>query len=122
MSAVGLPVAPLRGRPARPVMFYVVTRMDVHGRLAARSPLRLLGWGSGCRVVFRVVESCVVVARSASGVAVSGQGRLRVPVALRKVVGLGAGDQVLMVANRADEVIAVYPASALDILLPVGSR
>jgi hypothetical protein len=109
-----LPVARLRVRPARTGTFYVVTRMDVSGRLAARSPLRLLGWEPGCSVVLRIADGCVVVSRSDSGVTVAGQGCLRLPASVRRVFALGAGDQVLMAVDPRNDMVVLYPASMLD--------
>lgn len=63
----GLPV-PVMGRPMPAgTGLFVSTTVDIHGRLADRSPLRRLGWTAGSPVSFRVVEGLVVIVTSVFG-------------------------------------------------------
>src|SRR4051794_11457916 len=62
MSRPSMPMPDLlQPRFVRPV-HYSVTVVDGHGRIAARSPLRLLGWKPGAVIAFTVDASRLITA------------------------------------------------------------
>jgi AbrB family looped-hinge helix DNA binding protein len=110
-----LPLAQLvrAGRPAN--LHYAVTTVDVNGRVADRSLLRRLGWLPGHRIVFGVVSGALLVlSGSDGGHAVSRQGRIRLPAALRCSFNVQAGDRLLLNAIPDRGLLVVYTASAVD--------
>lgn len=115
LPARGLPVAHLV-RPARNASLHlVVTTVDGRGRLADRSPLRMLGWTAGQPVaVSLAVSALVIVVRAGGSQAITGQGHLRLPVAIRRVCRLETGDRVLVVACPQQGLLAVYPMATVE--------
>ena len=94
-------------------MYYVVSAVDDRGRLGDTTAAMLLGWTAGMPVSFSVLPggTGLVVTRGGNRT-LTGRGRLLLPVAVRRVLHLEAGDRVL-VAGHADRLI-VYTMATLD--------
>jgi bifunctional DNA-binding transcriptional regulator/antitoxin component of YhaV-PrlF toxin-antitoxin module len=95
--------------------------VDCRGRVAERAVLAAVGWAAGTRLEFRQVAGVLLVRAQPAGVfEVTAQGHLRLPASVRRCCGLSPGDRVLLAADAARGVLAVYPPAALDALLAAG--
>ncbi len=86
----GLPIARLFSPERDSSAYYVVTTIDGRGRLADRSPLRILQWRPGLPVAVSVV---------------------------RHACHFKAGDRLLMAACPDRGLLVAYPMSALDAMV-----
>jgi hypothetical protein len=76
---------------------YVVTTVDVRGRMADRSSMRLLDWLPGQSVEATISGgAALIVPRHGTPSAVTRQGHLRLPLAMRRALRIGAGDRLLL--------------------------
>lgn len=113
----GLPVAQFPAPTSAGSTYYVVTTTDQGGRLADHSPLQLLGWPPGATVSVRIRQNRFVVVKLGSGPhALTGQGHLRLPLAVRRFCRIEAGDR-LLVAVSGD--LAGLTICSTDILDPI---
>jgi hypothetical protein len=113
----GLPVTPLLTYPPETSSHYVVTAVDARGRLADASPVRKLAWAPGTPVTLHVVRGQVVVAtrsRTAGRHAITRQGHLRLPAAVRHACRLRVGARVLVAAHPGPGVLVVFTTRVLD--------
>ncbi|WP_134666070.1 MULTISPECIES: hypothetical protein [unclassified Amycolatopsis] len=109
-----LPVATLL-EPEGGTLYFVVTTIDSRGRLADRSPLRVLGWTPDCTITITTVGRAVIVAtRSAGPDAVTRQGHLRLPARVRHACRLSTGARLLVAASPDRDLLAAYPASSVE--------
>jgi hypothetical protein len=98
--------------------YYTVSAIDVWGRLADRSPLRVLQWRPGHPIAVSVVrETVVIVARHDGHESITGQGHLRLPAPIRHVLRVHAGDRLLLVACPGQGLLVAYTMSALDAMV-----
>ncbi|WP_245589419.1 hypothetical protein [Amycolatopsis balhimycina] len=75
-----LPVATLIERAPQTMAYYAVTTVDSRGRLADRSPLRVLGWSPLSRVSIETVKGELILIRRCDGPdTITGQGHVRLP-------------------------------------------
>ena len=113
-----LPVARLVSPRPMSTAYYAVSAIDVWGRLADRSPLRVLQWRPGHPIAISVVhEAVVIVARPDGHESITGQGHLRLPAPVRHLLRLQAGDRLLLVACPDRGLLVAYPTSALDAMV-----
>jgi hypothetical protein len=111
-----LPTLPSQGRGS--ATHHVVTAMDSRGRLADRSSLRVLHWGSGLRLDISSVHGVViVVARGGGGHTVTRQGHLRLPLPIRRSCGLNGGDRLLLVAFPDRGLLLAYTTAAVNAMI-----
>ena len=114
----GLPMARLASLVREGSAYYAVTTVDHRGRLADRSPLRILRWSPGLPITSVVLPGAVVMAAQRGGrEAVTRQGHLRLPADLRHALQLKAGDQLLVAAHPDRGLLVVYTMSALDAMV-----
>lgn len=117
-SPRALPVAPVLARPRTSGAYFTATTVDNRGRLADRSPLRVLGWTPKTQVSFKVRPGGVLVAaRSSSPYTVTSQGHLRLPAAVRHALRLLPGARVLVIVLPGSDFLAIYTAPALEALV-----
>lgn len=110
-----LPVATLLEPVQGGTLYFVVTTIDSRGRLADRSPLRVLGWNPDCTITITTVGRAVIVAtRSAGPDAVTRQGHLRLPARVRHACHLGTGARLLVAASPDRDLLAAYPVSSVE--------
>lgn len=77
-TAPGLPMARLDRRAAESTSRYVVTAVDVRGRLGDRSGLRAMDWAPGHRISVHVTaEMAIITGRADGPSAITRQGHLR---------------------------------------------
>ena len=116
----GLPVAQLPARTRSSSSYYAVTTVDNRGRLADRSPLRVLGWPAETPISITVVQALIViVARDGGTEAITRQGHLRLPAAVRHRCRLDPGARLLLAAWPERDLLLACTAAALDaVLLP----
>jgi len=114
----GLPIARLFSPERDSSAYYVVTTIDGRGRLADRSPLRILQWRPGLPVAVSVVAGAVVVVPQRGGrEKITRQGHLRLPLPVRHACHFKAGDRLLMAACPDRGLLVAYPMSALDAMV-----
>jgi hypothetical protein len=107
-----LPAPPLVSK--RGVVFGMCA-LDDKGRISDSRVVAALGWEPGLRVSFSVALGVVVVvADDDGGQAVCGRGCLRVPVGLRRAVGIGRRERVLLAALTGPGRLIVHPVVQLD--------
>ena len=96
----GLPLARLVAPSHAPLAYCVVTPVDDRGRLADRSPLKVLRWRPGLSVAVSVLRAAVlvVVPHRDGQHAITRQGYLRLPVSVRHACRLEASGRLLLVA------------------------
>lgn len=117
-SRTGLPMPALRPVQAAETVFCAVTTVDARGRLADRSPARVLGWSPGQQLAASILAGVVrLEAVQAGGLTVTKQGHVRLPSETRHAVGLSTGDRVLAVARTDLGVVMVYPMPVVAELL-----
>jgi hypothetical protein len=98
--------------------YCAVTAVDDRGRVCDRTPLKVLGWGSGTPVTIVMLPAAgVAVVRRGGAAAVTRQGHLRIPADLRHGLRIGPGDRLLVVAHPADDVLVAYTPSAIDAMV-----
>ncbi|WBB52363.1 AbrB/MazE/SpoVT family DNA-binding domain-containing protein [Verrucosispora sp. WMMD573] len=82
-----------------------------------------MGWEPGVRLDIRQGGNVIVVRRDRQGAfTVTGQGHLLLPAAVRHWCGLAAGQHVLLTADRAANLLVVYPPIALDEMVAQAER
>jgi hypothetical protein len=92
--------------------------VDCRGRVADHAVLAALGWVAGTRLEIRETGGLLLVRAHPHGVfAVTGQGHLRLPAAVRRRCSLLPGDRVLLAADPAAGLLAVHPPAALDAMV-----
>jgi len=117
-AAPGLPMARLDRRPDDSSSHYVVTAVDVRGRLADRFGLQALAWTPGYLITIQVTLAVAIVKGCADGQhAIIRQGHLRLRASARHALGLAAGDGVLLVARPEHDLLVIYPIPVLDAML-----
>jgi bifunctional DNA-binding transcriptional regulator/antitoxin component of YhaV-PrlF toxin-antitoxin module len=101
------------------VAYCTVTAIDGSGRLADRSPVRVLGWNAGSRIDVTVHGGIGRVRLAPDGrQSVTAHGYLRLPAGVRHLLGLGGGDRVLIAAQLEEDAALVYPMPVVVRLLP----
>jgi hypothetical protein len=118
-TARGLPVARLISPIQHSLTHYAVTTMDIWGRLADRSSLRVLQWRPGRPVTISIVDGAVVVAacHRLGRSSITRQGHLRLPASVRHQCRLDAGDRLLLVACPDRGLLLAYPTPVLDTMV-----
>lgn len=114
----GLPIGPLatpeRGDSAR----YVLTTIDARGRLADRSTMRVLQWDPGKPIKIMAAPGAVLVFPRPDGPdAITQQGHLRLPTAVRYSLGLKARDRLLVVGFPDLGFLVTYTMTTLDAMI-----
>ncbi|MCX4098021.1 AbrB/MazE/SpoVT family DNA-binding domain-containing protein [Nocardia sp. alder85J] len=69
-----------------------------NGRIAERAVLGSLGWASGTPIDIRVVRPGILAVETPGGYAISRNGQLQIPAAIRRSAGLQIGHRVLLAA------------------------
>ena len=101
---------------------YAMSAVDKAGRVADRNVVQALGWPPRTRVDVGVRKGLIVVASAADGLGrLDGDGRLILPLVVRRRCGLVAGARLLLAADVSRAVLTGYPAAVLDRLLGVGA-
>jgi len=97
---------------------YVVTSVDVHGRIGDRTPLRRLGWEPGQPVSISLAGRAIVVGNEpGSPATVTRQGYLRLPASVRHTLRLQPGDRLLVASHFDAGKLVAYPTAVLDQML-----
>jgi hypothetical protein len=110
-----LPLPQLLPLPRAGSLRYSLGRIDLSGRVSARSLLGELGWHAGQALQFAVVENTVVAHLDPTGSFLVPDALVVVlPAAIRRRCGYLAGEQVLLVADPAHGVLVVHPLASLD--------
>lgn len=112
-------------RPA----YYTVTVVDGHGRIAATSPLRTLGWTPGTVLAFGVDANRLITVTRTEGSSqpantaprreIGPRGHLNLPATTRRRAGIVTGDRLLIAADTNTDILWVLPPQALALILHV---
>ena len=114
-AIVGLPIAQLSDATEAVSTYYAVSAVDARGRLAARTPVQVLGWAPHQKIAVSFVEGIVVVTRHANGYrSITRQGHLHLPAPIMRRLRLGVGDRMLLAACPGSDLLAAFTLSALD--------
>jgi predicted short-subunit dehydrogenase-like oxidoreductase (DUF2520 family) len=96
---------------------YAMSAVDVHGRVAAQSVVHALRWKPMTRLAMRERAGLILVtADQAGAAAVTREGHLRVPPALRSWCTLSPGSRVLLAANPDAGHLVIHPPADLDVM------
>ncbi|GAA2536798.1 hypothetical protein [Pseudonocardia hydrocarbonoxydans] len=118
----GVPLDELTVAAADPALHCVVTTADRVGRLAARAPLRRLGWDRRTSVRFHIDGGVItVVADPSSASSITMQGHLRLPLAVRRRSRLAAGARLLLVAWPDSGTLVVCTMAVVEQMILAGS-
>jgi bifunctional DNA-binding transcriptional regulator/antitoxin component of YhaV-PrlF toxin-antitoxin module len=127
MSRLGMPVPDLLQRRFVRPAHYVVTVVDGHGRIAAMSPLRTLGWKPGTVIAFTVDASRLITATRIEGPAqrgdtaprreITARGHLNLPLTTRRRADVVTGDRLLIAADTDTHLLWVIPSKTLALIL-----
>jgi hypothetical protein len=114
----GLPLPRLASPGSGSATYCVVTTIDGRGRLADRSPLRILQWRPGRRVDMSLAQGAVIVlARRTGDHAVTRQGYLRLPVPIRRLSRLNSGDRMLLAAFADRGLLVAYTMPTVNAMI-----
>lgn len=114
----GRPVMPSLPVPRSQSMAYDLAAIDQWGRIIARTAMKAMGWPPGTRISYRENAGLVLVVNDQNGdYAVSDQGHLRLPYALRQWHGLHAGTRMLVVGDPEGQGLVIHLPSALDAMI-----
>lgn len=114
-GTAGLPIAQLLDTLQGVSTYYAVSTVDVRGRLAARTPVNVLGWAPQQKIAVSLVHGLVVATRQVNGyLSITRQGHLRLPSAVVRRLRVGVGDRMLLAACPESDLLAAFNMSALD--------
>lgn len=110
-SPISLPPLPVPPR-ASSALVLDMARPDASGRVCVRGLMRALGWTPGHRLDLTIVAQAVVLTTSTTGQhAVTAQRSVKLPAAVRRLVGMRRGEPVLLAACPADDILVAVSAS-----------
>jgi hypothetical protein len=94
---------------------YGIARIDASGRICERAIIAALGWAGGDRLTSTADAGVVTARRDPGGmVTMPASGYITIPAALRRRCGLAPGDQVLLAAVPAADLLAAYSFAVVD--------
>ncbi|HEY8883269.1 MAG TPA: AbrB/MazE/SpoVT family DNA-binding domain-containing protein [Dermatophilaceae bacterium] len=104
--------------PAPPRCAHALTAIDDHGRTRPGGLVAPLAWTPKTPLVCAVTDAAAVLTADPSGVPLlDPQGRLCLPLAARRALGLAPGSRVLLTVSPGR--LTVQPATVLDTLTAV---
>ncbi len=100
-------------------MIYAIRPVHENGYASISIISADMGWRDGESLSWLVVGGLIVVSRNeiGPGRTATNLGRLTVPVAARRAVGVEVGDQLFIAADPASGLLIIYPPRLLDALL-----
>lgn len=111
----GLPMLDLLDNRADGARYWAVTAINDRGRLADRTPLKVLGWNAGTPVTISPIPEHGIVRVHRTGPdAVTRQGFLRLPASVRYACRIFSWERLLVMANAANDVLVLYTPFAID--------
>ncbi|MBO3736558.1 hypothetical protein [Actinoplanes flavus] len=114
VSRKPLPLPEAPPPPRRDVVFGMCA-VDSKGRISDTRAMATLGWEAGLRVSFTVAHKVIVInADDAGGQGVCGRHCLRLPSSMRRAVGIGVKERVLLAAIPDPGLLVVHPLVQLD--------
>jgi hypothetical protein len=113
-----LPLAALVGSRPTATVFWTVTSVDDRGRVADRTPLKVLHWEPTVPVTISVEETAgTVTVRPGGTSAITRQGYLRLPATVRHACRIRAGDRLLVGAYPDAAVLFAFTPAAVDAMV-----
>jgi hypothetical protein len=114
----GLPMPVVPALYKTDVAYCVITTIDGSGRLADRSAVRALGWRPASRLEVSVDGGVGRVTPAGDGrLSVAMHGHVRLPAAVRHLLGVTGGDRVLVATRPEQDAVLVYPMPVVIRLL-----
>ena len=109
-----LPVAALIAQRDRSPV-YGLAAVDSRGRVADHLVVQALGWQRGTPLTTLMTGGLILVTATEDGqLAVSSQGRVHLPAAVRHACRIVPGDRVLLAAEPDEGVLVVHPPATID--------
>jgi hypothetical protein len=116
--ARALPLTRLQRLPREASMLYGIGRVDSSGRVANREIIEALHWLPGNRLEVVLMSSAIVIRACPDGLMrVPQRPCIVIPRPARTLHRIETGDQVLLAAAPAYDVVIVHTLSALDDML-----
>ena len=113
-----LPLAVLVSGRHTATVFWTVTSVDDRGRIADRTPLKVLRWEPSMPVTISVEETAgTVIVRPGGTNAITRQGYLRLPATVRHACRIRAGDRLLVGADPDEAVLFAFTPAAVDAMV-----
>jgi bifunctional DNA-binding transcriptional regulator/antitoxin component of YhaV-PrlF toxin-antitoxin module len=110
-----LPLVTLLNLTSNGSMYCCVTTVDDRGRLADRTPLRVLGWEPSTPTTIAMIPSVgIIVVRLDGPDAITRQGHLRLPANIRHGCRLAGGERLLVMVHPDQDVLVAYTPTAVD--------
>ncbi|MCP2323387.1 bifunctional DNA-binding transcriptional regulator/antitoxin component of YhaV-PrlF toxin-antitoxin module [Hamadaea flava] len=116
-ATAGLPMVTLTNQTSTAPIDFVITRVDRRGRLADRSYLVFLGWRPGESIEIIVRRSRALNIHRGGPNALTSQGHLRLPAAVRALLRLSPGDKVLVGAKPHQDTLIILTMPMLHHML-----
>jgi hypothetical protein len=116
----GLPLPRLAVQLPDSTTYYVVTTIDSRGRLADRSPLLLLQWRPGHRLAISAAHGAgvvIILAQRNGHHVVTHEGRIRLPLPVRRLCRLNPGDRMLLAACPERSLLTAYTMHVIDAMV-----
>ncbi|GIF01977.1 hypothetical protein Ari01nite_94410 [Paractinoplanes rishiriensis] len=106
-------------------MWFGMSKLDGHGRIASRLFRDVLGWIPGQRVDLSLTTDHILIAAAASAAprpsdvaaVINGLGWLVIPAAIRRRAGIGSGDHLLLAADDDPNALHIYSPVVLTFAL-----
>lgn len=111
----GLPLADMLEPHPDGSRHYATTTIDDRGRLADRTPLKIMGWEPGTPATISMIPVVgIILVRRDGPDAVTRQGHLRLPADIRHGCRLRGGDRLLVAAHPTEGILLAYAPFAVD--------
>ncbi|GIM93194.1 hypothetical protein [Paractinoplanes toevensis] len=116
LATAALPIPSLQQRPKRLTSArYTLTRCNRHGRLASRHPLRVLGWCAGQALTILTDNGSPLIRAAPNGKeAITAEGFLLLPAAVRRRCGINHGEPLLVASYPDRNLIIICTPAVID--------
>lgn len=119
---VQIPLMPManarKDKSKSSTIHYRVTTVDARGRLADRSPILFMQWTPELPISVALRRGIAFIREDPNGPDhITRQGHIRLPLSVRRALGLNSGDRILIVADPLQRHISIYTARLIEELL-----
>lgn len=97
---------------------YALAVTEARGRVTILTVAPVLGWDRATNLQIRECGRLIVItAADGPGVRMNRQGRVQIPIGMRRWCGLRPGSRVLLVADPNAQRLVIHPPAPLDALI-----